>query len=604
MNNIITEKINQVKLENVPQVLKSKKQWILWKYKLIGDKLTKIPINPKTLKNASTTDPSSWTSFDFCITKLSGKFGLGFVFAGKTVGIDIDHVFENETSFKVDQILSRFSNTYIEYSPSGLGFHIFCVGKKTTDRCKNTKFDFEYYDQKRFFTFTGNWYTKSSRSVTACSEALAWFEKTYFKEKTKTNTNIATSPTLTNHTILNKAFKATNGAKIKRLYEGDTSNYASRSEADLALASLLAFYTQDRTTLKQLMCGSGLNRPKFKRDDYMDSTITKAIESLTETYSDRQRVTPFEFESNSFSALIKKQRKEANKPPFLCGYSEIDEVLNGFRYRNLYLVSGLEKSGKSAFLMNMLNQKLNSDNRILFINTELPAIEFATRMTSYDLGLPEEEITDRQVDFWVEKNISKFEYIGVEDLIKLDDPMLLLELIKKKIENIDAIVFDNITSLASAVFQVGKEDYQVTAHFMDELGKITKTHQVVSFVVLHAKNSIRVSSNLRFKKAWIENPWGIIDKKFNYIKDPTTADIYGGGQMLSQASGIIFVWRPFQDYQDQKMSSVAIIKLMSMRHAKTTNSKVCFNFDLNTGKFKINKKKENDRMLDKLKREA
>jgi hypothetical protein len=67
---------------------------------------------------------------------------------------------------------------------------------------------------------------------------------------------------------------------------GDASGYASHSEADQALISLLAFYTQDEDQLDSLYRRSDLCREKWlKRPGYRRSTIEKALSSLTETYT-------------------------------------------------------------------------------------------------------------------------------------------------------------------------------------------------------------------------------------------------------------------------------------------------------------------------------
>ena len=51
---------------------------------------------------------------------------------------------------------------------------------------------------------------------------------------------------------------AKNGAKFRRLYAGDTGGYASHSEADAGLCSMLAFYTgPDRARLDELFREAG-----------------------------------------------------------------------------------------------------------------------------------------------------------------------------------------------------------------------------------------------------------------------------------------------------------------------------------------------------------
>src|SRR5215208_6668330 len=91
---------------------------------------------------------------------------------------------------------------------------------------------------------------------------------------------------LTDEEVIALARGAKNAAKFKALWSGNTSGYVSHSEADQALVSLLAFYTQDETQLDSLYRRSGLCREKWlKRSGYRRSTIDKALSGLTETYT-------------------------------------------------------------------------------------------------------------------------------------------------------------------------------------------------------------------------------------------------------------------------------------------------------------------------------
>jgi hypothetical protein len=91
---------------------------------------------------------------------------------------------------------------------------------------------------------------------------------------------------LTDEQVIKLARRARNAAKFEVLWGGDTSGYTSHSEADQALVSLLAFYTQDEGQLDSLYRRSGLCREKWlRRSDYRRCTIEKALSGLTETYT-------------------------------------------------------------------------------------------------------------------------------------------------------------------------------------------------------------------------------------------------------------------------------------------------------------------------------
>ena len=120
------------------------------------------------------------------------------------------------------------------------------------------------------------------------SEELHTFHARHFAEQVDerpTSTN-GHRGGLTDEEIIELARGAKNAAKFAALWSGDTSGYASHSEADQAYVSLLAFYTQDEEQLDRLYRRSGLCRQKWlDRPNYRRRTITRALSKLTKTYA-------------------------------------------------------------------------------------------------------------------------------------------------------------------------------------------------------------------------------------------------------------------------------------------------------------------------------
>jgi hypothetical protein len=91
---------------------------------------------------------------------------------------------------------------------------------------------------------------------------------------------------LSDEQVLSLLSGARNSAKFETLWAGDVTGYPSHSEADQALISLLAFYTQDPGQLDSLYRRSGLCREKWlNRPDYRRKTIQRVLSNLTETYA-------------------------------------------------------------------------------------------------------------------------------------------------------------------------------------------------------------------------------------------------------------------------------------------------------------------------------
>jgi hypothetical protein len=120
------------------------------------------------------------------------------------------------------------------------------------------------------------------------SKELSAFHTRHFTERVSerpASTNGHRSE-LTDEKVLEVARYAKNAAKFEALWSGDVSGYPSHSEAEQALVSLLAFYTQDAEQLDRLYRQSGLCRQKWlERPDYRESTIAYALSNLDETYT-------------------------------------------------------------------------------------------------------------------------------------------------------------------------------------------------------------------------------------------------------------------------------------------------------------------------------
>lgn len=102
----------------------------------------------------------------------------------------------------------------------------------------------------------------------------------------------ATSPdsktNLADEEVVKRARSAANSAKFERLWRGDTGDYDSHSEADMALCCLLAFWTSgDTSQMDRLFRRSGLHREKWDADGstYGEMTIDRATNVTTESFS-------------------------------------------------------------------------------------------------------------------------------------------------------------------------------------------------------------------------------------------------------------------------------------------------------------------------------
>jgi hypothetical protein len=147
------------------------------------------------------------------------------------------------------------------------------------------------YDQARYFTITGRVLIDVPGSPQDRQAEVDALHGLVFakpdKPKNGHHAGGTAPPAFTDAEILSKLAGAKNAAKWTRLYNGDISGYASASEADLAAASLLAFYTTDAAQILRIVRGSKLDRDKWGREDYATQTIGKAVASVNERYTPR-----------------------------------------------------------------------------------------------------------------------------------------------------------------------------------------------------------------------------------------------------------------------------------------------------------------------------
>lgn len=293
-------------LDNLPEALKARRQWVVWKYEDHGKpKSDKVPYNLRTGQKAKSNDSTTWAMFDEAVTAFhrGGFDGIGFVFSEHDpyVGVDLDGCRDPHTGQLepwAGEIVERL-DSYTEASPSGTGVHIFIKAVLPAGGRKKGKI--EMYDSGRFFTVTGEHIGGMPPAIEDRTAELAAlhaevFGKTQEKSQEQAkagngSTNGHTTNPLTDEQIILLAKRAKNGERFTRLCSGDTTGYPSPSEADLALSSLLAFYCgHDPARIDALFRQSGLYRKKWDEKHfssgrtYGGATIEKALAGTREFY--------------------------------------------------------------------------------------------------------------------------------------------------------------------------------------------------------------------------------------------------------------------------------------------------------------------------------
>lgn len=295
----------------IPAELQELPNWGVFK-KVWDDKrqkYSKMPYNAITGALGSSTDKTTWTDFKTAtdVYMSSDEYdGLAFYFEPPYIGIDLDgmgtelqaYLEGDITSSTIHEFMSA-TRTYAEVSQSGEGIHI--IGKiNEMPGKRRRRGPVEMYNSGRFFAITGNRFGSNV-------EDINWIEPNQMKFlyhkylEPVTVTNYISTPTyvsgndLAIDAIIDKAMKASNGQKFSALFSQgwEMAGYGSHSEADLAFANMLAFWTgRDFVKMDEIFRMSALMRPKYDerrgQTTYGADLLNKAIAETRNVFESKR----------------------------------------------------------------------------------------------------------------------------------------------------------------------------------------------------------------------------------------------------------------------------------------------------------------------------
>lgn len=320
----------------IPEELKAVAHWVTHGVSGKGLANMKKPYNPTTGKDAKVNDPSTWATFAECaeaVRKVKYS-GLGFVFTGDYIVIDLDSVIDPRGAvLPLAAEIIEAVDSYTEKSLSGRGFHIIArkpsgliLGAnksrierlqldpatlarftrteldRKTGELKEKKPEIELYDSGRYVALTGDvWQGRDT--IRDAPEALEYVYNALiapigYQQQAATVEAVRTPYAEPQEAVSGdldrvkaRMFRGRNRGQITKLWRGDCSDWKSESEAALRLCDHLAFYTdKDPAQMAALFRESGLYRPKCDEaragGSWLDCVIAKAMAKDMVTYSD------------------------------------------------------------------------------------------------------------------------------------------------------------------------------------------------------------------------------------------------------------------------------------------------------------------------------
>ena len=283
--------------EKLPEEVKNRGLFCLWKYEKRNGRLTKVPYQI-TGARASASERKTFTDFDSVLKayRSGGYDGIGLGIFDEFCAVDIDHCITDGKLSEMAEDIIAIMDSYTETSPSGTGIRILFKATGLTYSneeyyTNNREIGLEVYNAgktSKYVTVTGNAIRESEiadRSTEIMSVLEKYNRKPVNAKAEASVTGTAPGSYLSDDEVIAKASASKQGEKFKRLWNGEIPDGKSWSEADVALDCILAFWCGgDKEQMMRMHRKSGLMRDKWEREDYRNSTINKALEITTEFY--------------------------------------------------------------------------------------------------------------------------------------------------------------------------------------------------------------------------------------------------------------------------------------------------------------------------------
>jgi putative DNA primase/helicase len=280
--------------DNIPAMLKQHPNWVCWG---IWDAPPKSPFEPLSLLSGRPSPAKAgvretWGSYHAATECVRHGLaaGIGYEFDGGVYGVDLDHVIEAGTlTPQAGDIVGKLAS-YTEVSPSGSGLHLFVTapGANTTRHRKKDCF-LEIYNERRYFTVTGNIYG-SAKSIESRTAELQAIHDQFLLPEPVQNNNHLTSPIPSAGQERFLCMGLQRDKMFAALWAGARRN-GNESADDIALMNKLAYWCNaDPEAMIRAFLSSPYHgqkgeahKKKCRRSDYLQKTAKSACVTVYST---------------------------------------------------------------------------------------------------------------------------------------------------------------------------------------------------------------------------------------------------------------------------------------------------------------------------------
>jgi hypothetical protein len=316
----------------LPAELRGLRQWVI-----AGP--DKIPLSVDSqgqLYKASSVDPAQWLSFDAAAYYASHyEYGIGFMLhkddpftcidfdvcdieSQRRKGQPIDESkWTTQAQFEWFWGVAQRFDSYTEVSMWGKGLHIWIRGKLPGTGRGIRNGSLELYSQERYIICTGNvvidrevrdrqeWLLDMATRMTVDGSGNA---------KDSTFQLVELDAVMEDDAIMRMAWEAENKFNFQELWAGRWQQFGhpSQSEADMALMSMLTFYSKSNEQCRRLFRKSALGQREksVKNNRYLDFTLSAIrAREAREARADSAGIVEF---SKTFAQLKQQQDEQVS----------------------------------------------------------------------------------------------------------------------------------------------------------------------------------------------------------------------------------------------------------------------------------------------------
>lgn len=278
--------------DNIPEELQWTAQWCISGVDPHGKYKVPCSLGNGTLYHADPTDPRRWSDFETVkeFAETNPPHGLGFVLSASDPYVCIDLDIKNaqnepdQSKWTPQADVDRFYkiimafHSYTERSAGGQGYHIWLRGHTGRGARRG---GVEVYSQERFIVCTGD--AVINGPIAENQDLLDALLAEMRRGEAPVLTLVDNEQTEEDEQIYERASTAENALKFTNLWQGlwADSGYPSQSEADIALLTMLAFYSKSNSQVLRLFRMSALGkREKVVKNDYYLGTTLKKVRSI------------------------------------------------------------------------------------------------------------------------------------------------------------------------------------------------------------------------------------------------------------------------------------------------------------------------------------